>query len=257
MGIHHLPLALTLLCAAGAPSAYAQDPTSTADRFQTLTAAAEEAYGAGDYAGAVEKYLAAYEVIQTADVIYNVAYIYERHLGKPDLARTWYERILRDPAAKADLVTRSNERITAIDARAAVASTATTRLGEGTPTQSAPAPTPAPAPAPSRRPSAAPWALTGAGGALVIGGVAVGLVARGTNQDFLAGQGGIDGMRDLSSQGKTQAAVADALWITGAVAAVAGLGWGIAANTGPRPAAVTWDLRVLPAPGSVTLAARF
>lgn len=252
------------LCTLSLPG-LAQEGGSNTDRFQAATAAAESAYSAGNYQLAVERYMDAYEVIPSADIIYNVAYIYEKHIGNLDLARVHYERVLRDPSAAADLVRKSSERIAALDRAAAARAQSVPRLGEGVaePVQPVAPPPAAVTPAPSttstttvpRRSSAAPWVLTGAGGALVVGGVAAGLVARGTNQDFLAGQGGVEGMRELADQGQQQAIVADALWVTGAVTAVVGLGWGI--STSVRTRAGTVQLDVLPAPGSLNLAGRF
>lgn len=240
------------------PAALAQEGGSVQDRFQTATAAAEAAYAAGDYALAVERYMDAYELIQTADLIYNVAFIYERHLGNPDLARVHYERVLRDPSAPADLVRKAGERIASLDRSAAARTTSVPRLSE-----EAPATQPAPVPEPTvsstttlrRKSNPGPWVMVGGGGALVVGGVIAGVVARGTNQDFLAGQGGVEGMRELSDRGQQQAVVADALWITGAVTAVAGLGWGIGASVKTRTGVVHIDLQ--PAPGSFSLAGRF
>jgi hypothetical protein len=241
--------------------AVAEEPASQSptDRFKAATTAAEAAYAAGDYDLAARRYLEAYEIIPSPDVIYNVGWLYERHLGKPELARTWYERVLRDPTAPGDLVRKANERITSIESRSAASAAAPGRLDEGAAVAPTPAPAPAPvvqsvaAPAPApRKANVAPWALAGSGGALVIGGVAVGLVARGTNQSFLAGEGGIEGMRELSEQGRTQAALADGMWITGAVVAVAGLGWGIASSR-----TRTSTVRVMVGPGAASLAGQF
>ncbi|MFO0746883.1 MAG: hypothetical protein U1F43_14605 [Myxococcota bacterium] len=160
-------LVMSLSCAAlAAPPSRAAEPTEPAAKFAALTAEAEAAYAAKNYQGAIAKYLDAFAVIESPDVLYNVAVIYEDSLHKRDLAKNFYERIVRNPDSRADLVRLATDRLADLDKKAAEETVRPTILRPGggdakdVPRPwSRPRPRPAPASGPgsSSRPAARSW----------------------------------------------------------------------------------------------------
>jgi hypothetical protein len=138
-------------------------------------AQAFQAYREKRFAEAVALYLDAYRAAPSADILYNVARIYDAKLGDRPLAISFYRRYISDPGAVADRIQAANERLVALrDAELAA-----TRPPPA-PESSAPAPAPsAPAPAPASPES-------GWNGAEVTGVVlgATGIVALGVGTGF-------------------------------------------------------------------------
>lgn len=110
----------------GAPcAALAAEPeTEAADSAVALSeqkaAQAFEAYQGKHYAEAVALYVEAYDTSPNADILYNIARIYDTKLGDRPLAINFYRRYITDPGAVPDRIQVANERLVALrDAEAA------------------------------------------------------------------------------------------------------------------------------------------
>ena len=73
-----------------------------------------DAYQAKRFAEAVALYLEAYRAAPSADVLYNVARIYDTKLGDRPLAISFYRRYITDPGAVADRIQIANDRLVAL-----------------------------------------------------------------------------------------------------------------------------------------------
>jgi tetratricopeptide (TPR) repeat protein len=115
-----------LVTAFSSPVSAAQADGSEADAEVALAekkaAQAFEAYQAKRFAEAVGLYLEAHRAAPNADILYNVARIYDAKLGDRPLAISFYRRYIADPGAVADRIQVANERlITLREAELAVA----------------------------------------------------------------------------------------------------------------------------------------
>jgi hypothetical protein len=77
-------------------------------------AQAFEAYQGKRFADAVALYIEAYDAAPNADILYNVARIYDTKLGDRPLAISFYRRYIGDPGAVADRIPLANERLSAL-----------------------------------------------------------------------------------------------------------------------------------------------
>jgi hypothetical protein len=73
-----------------------------------------EAYQGKRFAQAVALYIEAYDASPNADILYNVARIYDTKLGDRPLAINFYRRYLADPGAVPDRIQLANERLVAL-----------------------------------------------------------------------------------------------------------------------------------------------
>ena len=123
------PKLATLLIAAliaGAPrGALAAEPeAAAADGAVALSehkaAQAFEAYQARRFAEAVALYVEANDASPNADILYNIARIYDTKLGDRPLAINFYRHYITDPGAVPERIQLANERLVALrDAEAA------------------------------------------------------------------------------------------------------------------------------------------
>ncbi|AKU95897.1 hypothetical protein AKJ09_02561 [Labilithrix luteola] len=100
--------------------ANAQSPTTPAadeQTAQTLSDQAYEAYEKGDFSKAISQYLESYKLVPTAEILYNIASIYEKKLNDPKLAIEYYRRHNAATDAKAELVGKATSRIAALQAQ--------------------------------------------------------------------------------------------------------------------------------------------
>jgi tetratricopeptide (TPR) repeat protein len=110
-------LAAALLALSRPDRALAQQPqadTSAAadvELAERNAADAFTAYEAGRYATAVSLYVQAYNASPNADILYNIARIYDTKLGDRKLAITFYRRYIADPGALADRIKTANSRL--------------------------------------------------------------------------------------------------------------------------------------------------
>jgi tetratricopeptide (TPR) repeat protein len=80
-------------------------------RAEGYAADAFEAYARKDYSAAVALYLKALETSPTADMLYNLARIYDGKLKDRQLAIDYYRRYVRDPGAEPTRLRAANERL--------------------------------------------------------------------------------------------------------------------------------------------------
>lgn len=172
-------LSLTCSLAALPGAARAEEPeASDGDASIALSeqkaAQAFEAFQAKHFSEAVTLYLQAHAASPNADILYNVARIYDTKLGDRPLAINFYRRYITDPGAVADRIQVANERLLALrDAELAVAERPAP-APRATP-DSAP-PTTEPRPAPAMGWTTGEWA-----GAILAG---TGVVALGIGTGF-------------------------------------------------------------------------
>jgi tetratricopeptide (TPR) repeat protein len=74
-------------------------------------AQAFDAYQGRRFSEAVALYIEAYDASPNADILYNVARIYDTKLGDRPLAINFYRRYIGDPGAVADRIQLANERL--------------------------------------------------------------------------------------------------------------------------------------------------
>lgn len=184
-----------------------REPTA---RAEWLSSRAEQAFSEGRFSDAIKLYLDAWEAVPSAAILYNVAFIYDRRLQDPDLAIQYYDRAAASPDADASLVEKARARVAAIRAE---------RGKKPPPREPEPEPEVESSPLPL-----GPILLMGGGGALLLGGVAMGFVASSTEDDFQSAKTVAD-KRSLQSSGQTQALVADILMVGGILTAAGGFLW--------------------------------
>jgi len=112
-------LLLACLIAAWPRAALARElDGAPADGAVTLAeqkaAQAFEAYQGKRFAEAVALYIEAYDAAPNADILYNVARIYDTKLGDRPLAINFYRRYIGDPGAVAERIPLANERLSAL-----------------------------------------------------------------------------------------------------------------------------------------------
>jgi serine/threonine-protein kinase len=85
--------------------------TSDVQLAEQRAAQAFEAYKNGEYTTAVALYVEAFKASPSADLLYNIARIYDAKLGDRQLAIMFYRRYIGDPGAVAERIKRANERL--------------------------------------------------------------------------------------------------------------------------------------------------
>ncbi|NUN15996.1 MAG: hypothetical protein HUU55_20405 [Myxococcales bacterium] len=103
-----LTLSLTAIAAAQG------SPPIQADRsaeVEQIAGQARDAYSQGRFSDAITAYLQAYQIIPTAALLYNVAFIYDSKLNEPKIAGTFYRRYIEAPDADPAVVGRATERL--------------------------------------------------------------------------------------------------------------------------------------------------
>ncbi|MCA9543855.1 MAG: hypothetical protein KC613_05675 [Myxococcales bacterium] len=99
---------------AGPPAASAPDP-AVVRQVEGLAAEAEKAFAAGDFQTAVDRYAQAHALDPSAALLlYNIAFIYDRHLAQPALAVTFYRKYRETPKAEVRRIIKASERIEAL-----------------------------------------------------------------------------------------------------------------------------------------------
>jgi len=81
------------------------------ERAEAYAAEAFAAYGKKDYTGAISLYMKALAASPSADILFNVARIYDTKLGDRELASKFYRRYIAEPGAEPDRVRMANERL--------------------------------------------------------------------------------------------------------------------------------------------------
>jgi tetratricopeptide (TPR) repeat protein len=111
------------LVLASAPAAQADEPAmpsaepparTEVELAESLANDAFAAYEEHDYAEAVSLYLRAYETAPGADILFNVARIYDVKLSDRELASRFYRRYIAEPGADPERVRLANQRLAAL-----------------------------------------------------------------------------------------------------------------------------------------------
>ncbi len=205
------------LCATAEPT------TRELERFDRLYAEAERAFEEGRFEDARRLYLSAYDTIPDAAVLFNIAYICEKKLGNLELSEGYYERVAAHRDAPPELIDKAEARLATI--RAAMSGRT-----NGTAPVNPPPPKEPPAPpelAPTAPDNLWPLVTVGAGGlmlvsGLALGGVALGVESRLANAETLRQ---VDRAASLRDSGHGLAAGADALIFGGLLVAAGGALW--------------------------------
>lgn len=186
-------------------------PTDPTARAEWLSGQAETAFAEKRFADAIRLYLDAWEAAPAASILYNVAFIYDKRLNDPELAIDYYERAAASSDADAELKAKATARVAQL-------------RGELAKPPDKPPEKPPTKPPATGGSTVAPWIVTASGGALLIGGVIMGVVAKGTESDFSVATSAAE-KRELQDSGKSQALVADLLMGTGIIALGTGIVW--------------------------------
>jgi tetratricopeptide (TPR) repeat protein len=104
-------VALTVSQSAHAEDGNDANATTDVQFAEQRAAQAFEAYKNGEYGTAVALYVEAFKAAPSADLLYNIARIYDAKLGDRQLAITFYRRYIGDPGAIAERIKRANERL--------------------------------------------------------------------------------------------------------------------------------------------------
>lgn len=190
---------LTALALARSPRAWAAEHAAAdvqAQRVAEAEALAErayEAYVARDHATAIALYHQSFELMPSADALFNIARIYDIGLRDRVLAISFYRRYLSDPGASPDRIARASQRLTEL------------RLAERAELD---ATAPAAAPAPSVvAPAHASPATSSQGSGL--SGMQVAAIATGATGAVAASLGAVFGVTVLSDAKRANADCAD------------------------------------------------
>ena len=80
-------------------------------RAEAHAAEAFAAYERKDYTGAISLYMKALAASPSANILFNVARIYDTKIGDRELASKFYRRYIAEPGAEPDRVRMANERL--------------------------------------------------------------------------------------------------------------------------------------------------
>lgn len=215
---------------------------------ERLAAEGNALVGAADFEGAIARYLEAYRLSQAGALLYNIAYIYDRKIGQPELALEHYKRYLGAEDAEPDIVRRALDRIRALQG-----------AGVGKPRGDGGGGTGRSRPQPRRQSSdssgsamrIAGFAIGGLGLASSITGGVFGGLALSTRDEFSSALG--TGARStLKRRGESQAVLADAFLWPGLALTATGLVLILLApsdDDDDSDTASTWELRPAAAAG--------
>lgn len=218
--------------AVAAPGAAAAE--RTAAQMEALATLATGEVEAGEYRRAIGHFLDAYRLAPEAGstLIYNVAYVYEVHLGELETAQSFYRRFIGAAGADPGLLAEADRRLQVIGEQLA------TRADPPPPT---PTPTPAPTgvstvtstatPAPvavaavaSPPSTVAPWTLTISGGVIALAGATLGVLAASAHETFETDPDPA-AQRDARDAGRAYALGADIGVAAGGAMLVGGVVW--------------------------------
>ncbi len=239
-----------LMCAGllvAAPAA-AQSGKSADQRAVELFEKSVEAYRAGEFAKSVELLKQAYALKPAAVLIYNLARAYEG-LGRLDEAVRAYEDYLAKEPKPQDRGA-IEKKVATLKAQIAERERMKREQEESARKGSEPAPSPALAATPPEKRSATPWIVAGIGGAIVIGGGVVMIMAK-TKHDE-ADREPIQTKSDsLADDAKSLSTVGSVVMLGGAAVLAGGVVWAILSpKRAAEPSAA--GLRVTPVGVRVT-----
>jgi hypothetical protein len=230
-------IAAALAVLSAAPCARADDEVdATTLRVEKLADDAAGRVARGAFGEALELYMQANEVAPSAVVAFDIAWLYDRHLGSPALALDYYRRCVAAPDVTSELAARAKERIAALEAHAprapSVGATAVGPVPEGGGGGAAGGAGAGGAGAGGAESSWSPlrtWAIFSGGTGLVALGVGVAFAVVAKNKDSEAGRY-CDGDRctdaralTLTDEATSAATVANVAIVTGALFVASGV----------------------------------
>jgi len=231
---------------AGAQAQDAVDAPATVESAsaESLAADARAHYEAGRFEQAVSTYLRAWRLEPAAGLLYNVAVIYDRKLDEPELALDFYRRYIKAEDADPAAVERAMARIRALKAAPK----------EPTPVSAPTVPTvesalPAPSAPPDEGRRTAGWVLMGSGGAALVTGGVLAMLASNTHEDFEAAKT-VDEKRSTRETGESYALAADVSF--GLAAVLVGVGAWLLVGESNGPSV---DVTLAPGARGLTLSA--
>ena len=256
----HLPLTLSvLLAASGAALPVAFGQSAEAESADTLAKEARVHYDQSRFDQAVSAYLRAYKLSPSAGFLYNVGVIYDRKLNEPELAIDFYRRYIRAEDADPSAVERATARLKTLKEAAAARvrpePVPPPKVAPPAPGESAEALPPAEVPSTPRKLAA--YALLGTGGAALVGGVALGLLAARGEEKYRDADS-VDDKKSLQSLGRNEALAGDLLMGGGFVLAGVGAVLLLTGGASPRAAPTSTadaepEVRLEPMPGGLGL----
>jgi tetratricopeptide (TPR) repeat protein len=197
-------------------------PPAAAETAVEHSAKARAAYERGDFREAIDRYEKAYAIEKNPTLLFNLGRCYEALATEADLrvAVEKYDAYLSGSKEAADRAA-VERRIEALREQIRLLEAARSRP---------PAPPPPVAPKeeapPQRAPMIAPWIIAGVGGAGVTAAIALGVVAKGKNDDAQATSSGQEAM-DLEDDAGGFAIASNVAFGVGGAALLAGAIWGI------------------------------
>jgi tetratricopeptide (TPR) repeat protein len=157
-----LALLLALPCRAAEPAPANPAPSSGVALSESYAARAFEAYGRKEYPLAIELYQKALDAVPSADIVYNIARVYDVGLHDRAQAIRYYRRYVDDPGAVPSRIESASKRLKELRAGELAATPLpdpAARASETAPATTSPAAAP-PAQAPS--PASSPAVSSGA-----------------------------------------------------------------------------------------------
>jgi len=220
---------IALPTAQAAPEGEEAAPDSPKAQADALSDDAVQKFYNKEYEAAIDLFLQAYELDEQPNYLFNIGRVYEE---SGDLAKAveFYERFVSSPGVDLDARQNATERLKVLQGAVDALD-----KDDGDDEELEPGPQPPPdEPVVDQEPEAQPktdgkkklriagYSLLGVGGAaLIVGGVFGGLASGKTNdaddEQF------VDNALDLRAEARTQAVVADAMFISGGVLAATGL----------------------------------
>jgi hypothetical protein len=155
------------------------DEAGPIERAEALAAQAFAAYDRKEYAAAVLLYRQAYDASPSADILFNIARIYDIGLGERSTAVTFYRQYVIDPDAEDDRVDIAFERLGVLEQPTRPPASGT--IDSDVPPPRAVARAPQPVPVPARESPEEAWTAWRVGG--IVAGT-VGLVGIGLGAGF-------------------------------------------------------------------------
>jgi tetratricopeptide (TPR) repeat protein len=229
---------LATLLAASSPAA--AQATSDQDRAVALYEESAKAYRAGDFARAIDLLKQAYALRPSPVLLYNLARAYESSGRSEDAVAAYREFLAKEP--KAPDRGAIEKRIETLDAQIADRKRAQSERNDRAKRDEQSAPgttTPPPQTEESRSP--VPWIVAGGGAAVLVGGIAVSVVAR-SRADDARTEPVQRPSRDIQDEARNLSTISTVLMIAGGAILVGGVIWGLAAGTRKSSARATTSL---------------
>ncbi len=198
-----------------------QTSTSWADdatrQVEELSSQGAEAFRAGDFPTAIERFEAAYELQAVPNLLYNIGRCYEQ-LEEWDEAITYFERFITSPDIESEAREHAMERVRSL--REIKEATARGEDPDDDDDSTEELPPPPPEPGPNRVPG---FAVTGLGVAMIAGGAIAGLSARNQASQISDMSMPYDDRLAARNSARTRGFIADGLFVGGAVATGVGI----------------------------------